>query len=70
VVPGRTPPALHRELFDTVAVILCQYDDGTVRAALGEGEKGVSAIKLTDTVRRGDFDAFSRALVSAPTGSG
>jgi GT2 family glycosyltransferase len=62
-IARRTPPHLHRELFDTVAAILSQYDDVTVHAALREGEKGVLAVQLTDTVARGNFPAFSRALV-------
>jgi hypothetical protein len=69
-VARRTPPARHRELFDAVAPILSQYSPETIRAALREGDKGVSAFRLADALSRRDFGSFTRALAMRPGAAG
>jgi glycosyltransferase involved in cell wall biosynthesis len=65
-VARRSPPALHRELFDAVAPIIAEYEEVTVRTALREGEKGVSTARLAEALVRRDFRAFSGALELRP----
>lgn len=68
-ISRRTPPALHRALFDTLVPIFAQYSESTIATALREGNKGAGAQRLCTAVAHRQYGSFVRALTSRP-GSG
>ena len=68
-ISRRTPPALHRALFDTLVPIFAQYSPAAVNDALREGNKGVTAQRLSTAVVRREYGSFVRVLTAAKPGS-
>jgi glycosyltransferase involved in cell wall biosynthesis len=65
-IARRTPPPLHRKLFDTLVPIFGQYAQVTVANALREGNKGVTAQRLSAAVAKREYGSFVRTLSSRP----
>lgn len=68
-ISRRTPPALHRTLFDTLVPIFAQYSQDAVHAALREGNKGVTAQRLSGALVRREYGSFVRVLTASKPGS-
>ena len=62
-----TPPQLRRRLFDTLVPIFAEYSQPTIAEALREGNKGVTAQRLSAAVAKREYGSFVRALSSRPT---
>ena len=60
-IARRTPPALRRKLFDTLVPIFSEYSQATVASALREGNKGVTAQRLSAAVAKREYGSFVRA---------
>ncbi|HEY9375873.1 MAG TPA: glycosyltransferase family 2 protein [Jiangellaceae bacterium] len=65
-IARRTPPPLHRKLFDTLVPIFSEYSQATVANALREGNKGVTAQRLSAAVAKREYGSFVRTLSSRP----
>ena len=65
-ISARTPPPLRRKLFEILVPIFAQYPPATLARALREGNKGVTAQRLSAAVSKGEFGSFVRTLASRP----
>jgi hypothetical protein len=65
-IARRTPPPLRRKLFDTLVPIFGEYAQATVTNALREGNKGVTAQRLSAAVAKLEYGSFARTLSSRP----
>ena len=65
-IARRTPPSLRRKLFDTLVPIFSEYSQATVASALREGNKGVTAQRLSAAVAKREYGSFVRTLSSRP----
>ena len=65
-IARRTPPPLRRKLFDTLVPIFSEYSHATVANALREGNKGVTAQRLSAAVANREYGSFVRTLSSRP----
>jgi glycosyltransferase involved in cell wall biosynthesis len=65
-IARRTPPPLRRKLFDTLVPIFSEYSQATVANALREGNKGVTAQRLSAAVAKREYGSFVRTLSSRP----
>ena len=61
-----TPPPLRRKLFDTLVPIFAQYPESAIATALREGNKGVTAQRLSTAVAKREYGSFVRVLASRP----
>ena len=61
-IARRTPPLLRRKLFDTLVPIFSQYSPAAVASALREGNKGVTAQRLSAAVAKREYGSFVRTL--------
>jgi glycosyltransferase involved in cell wall biosynthesis len=61
-----TPPPLRRRLFDTLVPIFAEYSQSAITAALREGNKGVTAQRLSAAVAKREYGSFVRTLSSRP----
>jgi glycosyltransferase involved in cell wall biosynthesis len=61
-----TPPPLRRKLFDTLVPIFAEYSEPAVVTALREGNKGVTAQRLSAAVAKGEYGSFVRTLTNRP----
>jgi len=68
-IARRTPSPLRRTLFDTVVPIFAEYSPEAIASALREGNKGVTAQRLSAAVTKREFGSFVRALASRPGSS-
>jgi len=68
-ISRRTPASLHRQLFDTLVPIFAQYSETSINDALREGNKGVSAQRLSAALARQEFGSFVRCLTATRPGS-
>ena len=64
-----TPPPLRRTLFDTLVPIFAAYSERSIATALREGNKGVSAQRLSAAVAKREYGSFVRTLASRPGAS-
>jgi glycosyltransferase involved in cell wall biosynthesis len=67
-IARRTPPQLRRKLFDTLVPIFAAHAEAEIATALREGNKGVTAQRLSTAVAKREYGSFVRAL-STRTGS-
>lgn len=65
-IARRTPPPLRRKLFDTLVPIFSKYSQATVANALRDGNKGVTAQRLSAAVAKREYGSFIRTLSSRP----
>ncbi|HET9646706.1 MAG TPA: glycosyltransferase [Microlunatus sp.] len=65
-IARRTPASLRRSLFETLVPIFAQYSPETITAALREGNKGVTAQRLSWAVAKREYGSFVRALSTRP----
>jgi glycosyltransferase involved in cell wall biosynthesis len=65
----RTPPSLRRRLFDILVPIFAQYSEPSIAIALREGNKGVTAQRLSAAVSKREYGSFARILASQPGSS-
>jgi hypothetical protein len=65
-IARRTPPPLRRKLFDTLVPIFSQYSQAAVARALREGNKGVTAQRLSAAAAKREYGSFVRTLSSRP----
>lgn len=65
-VARRTPPSLRRHLFDTLVPIFAEYSQAAITRALREGNKGVTAQRLSAAVSKREYGSFNRTLSSRP----
>ncbi len=65
-IARRTPPPLRRTLFDTLVPIMAEYSEGAIATALRDGNKGVTAQRLSTAVAKGEYGSFARTLASRP----
>jgi hypothetical protein len=65
-IARKTPPALQRRLFDTLVPIFSRYSPSEIATALREGNKGVTAQRLSAAVAKREFGSFVRTLASRP----
>jgi glycosyltransferase involved in cell wall biosynthesis len=65
----RTPPSLRRKLFDILVPIFAQYSEPSIAIALREGNKGVTAQRLSAAVSKREYGSFARILASQPGSS-
>jgi len=63
-----TPPALRRRLFDTLVPIFAAYSPTAITTALREGNKGVTAQRLSAAVAKGEYGSFVRTLATRSGG--
>jgi hypothetical protein len=68
-IAQRTPPPLRRALFDTLVPIFAKYSEAAVAIAVREGNKGVTALRLSTAVSKGEYGSFARTLASRPGSS-
>ena len=68
-IAQRTPPPLRRALFDTLVPIFAQYPEPAVAMAVREGNKGVTALRLSTAVSKREYGSFARILASRPGSS-
>jgi glycosyltransferase involved in cell wall biosynthesis len=61
-----TPPPLRRRLFDTLVPIFAEYSQTAIATALREGNKGVTAQRLSAAVAKREYGSFIRTLSSRP----
>lgn len=66
-IARRTPPLLRRKLFDTLVPIFAEYSQTAIADALLEGNKGVTAHRLSAAVAEREFGSFVRTLDSRPS---
>ena len=65
----RTPPSLRRKLFDILVPIFSKYTEQSIASALREGNKGVTAQRLSAAVSKREYGSFVRTLASPPGSS-
>jgi glycosyltransferase involved in cell wall biosynthesis len=65
-IARRTPPRLRRTLFDILVPIFAEYSQPSIARALREGNKGVTAQRLSAAVSKREFGSFVRTLASRP----
>ncbi len=65
-IAPRTPTELRRTLFDILVPIFTEYSPQTIARALREGNKGVTAQRLSAAVSKNEFGSFVRTLASRP----
>ena len=65
-IAPRTPPSLRRKLFDILVPIFAQYSEPTIASALREGNKGVTAQRLSAAVSKREYGSFVRTLAGRP----
>jgi glycosyltransferase involved in cell wall biosynthesis len=65
-ISRNTPPSLRRTLFDTVVPIFAEHSEAAIATALREGNKGVTAHRLTAAVAKREYGSFVRTLASRP----
>jgi hypothetical protein len=65
-IARNTPPPLRRALFDTLVPIFSKYSQADIATALREGNKGVTAQRLSTAVAKGEYGSFVRILASKP----
>ena len=65
-IARRTPPALRRRLFDILVPIFAEYSPSETATALREGNKGVTAQRLSAAVAKREYGSFVRTLASRP----
>ena len=65
-ISRRTPPPLRRTLFDILVPIFAEYSQPSIARALREGNKGVTAQRLSVAVSKREYGSFVRALASRP----
>jgi glycosyltransferase involved in cell wall biosynthesis len=65
-IAQRTPPSLRRKLFDILVPIFAQYPEPSIVGALREGNKGVTAQRLSAAVSKREYGSFARTLASRP----
>ncbi len=68
-IAQRTPPQLRRALFDTLVPIFAQYSEAAVAIAVREGNKGMTALRLSTAVSKREYGSFARTLASRPDSS-
>jgi hypothetical protein len=68
-IAQRTPPPLRRALFDTLVPIFAKYSEAAVAIAVREGNKGVTALRLSLAVSKREYGSFARTLASRPGSS-
>jgi glycosyltransferase involved in cell wall biosynthesis len=68
-IARRTPPSLRRKLFDILVPIFGQYSEPSIAIALREGNKGVTAQRLSAAVSKREYGSFARILASQPGSS-
>jgi glycosyltransferase involved in cell wall biosynthesis len=61
-----TPPSLRRRLFDTLVPIFTAYSLDAIATALREGNKGVTAQRLSAAVAKQEYGSFVRTLTRRP----
>jgi hypothetical protein len=66
-ISRNTPPPLRRRLFDTLVPIFAKYSQPDIATALREGNKGVTAQRLSTAVAKREYGSFVRILASKPT---
>jgi glycosyltransferase involved in cell wall biosynthesis len=64
-IARNTPPPLRRRLFDTLVPIFAEYSEETIATALREGNKGVTARRLSAAVAKREYGSFLRTLTSS-----
>jgi glycosyltransferase involved in cell wall biosynthesis len=65
-ISRNTPPALRRRLFDTLVPVFAEYNQTAIATALREGNKGVTAQRLSAAVAKREYGSFLRTLASRP----
>ena len=65
-ISRNTPPPLRRKLFDTLVPIFAEYSEPAIATALREGNKGVTAQRLSAAVAKCEYGSFVRTLASRP----
>jgi glycosyltransferase involved in cell wall biosynthesis len=65
-IARRTPPPLRRALFDTLVPIFAEYSEAAVPIAVREGNKGMTALRLSTAVSKREYGSFARTLASRP----
>ena len=65
-IARRTPPPLRRRLFDTLVPIFAEYSQTAIATALREGNKGMTAQRLSAAVAKREFGSFVRTLANRP----
>ena len=68
-ISRRTPPALRRRLFDILVPIFAEYSESSIAEALREGNKGVTAQRLSTAVSKREYGSFVRIVASSRPGS-
>jgi hypothetical protein len=68
-IAQRTPPPLRRALFETLVPIFANYSEAAVAIAVREGNKGVTALRLSLAVSKREYGSFARTLASRPGSS-
>lgn len=68
-ISRRTPPSLRRALFDTLVPVFAHYPEAAIASALREGNKGVTAQRMSTAVAHRQYGSFVRALESRPGSS-
>jgi glycosyltransferase involved in cell wall biosynthesis len=68
-IARRTPPPLLRTLFDTLVPIFAEYSQAAIADALRDGNKGVTAQRLSIAVAKREYGSFVRTLASRPGSS-
>jgi hypothetical protein len=68
-IARRTPAELRRKLFDTLVPIFAEYSDTAIASALREGNKGVTAQRLSAAVSKREYGSFVRTLAGRPGSS-
>jgi hypothetical protein len=57
---------LRRKLYDILVPIFAQYSEPSIASALREGNKGVSAQRLSAAVSKREYGSFARILAGQP----
>ena len=65
-IARKTPPTLRRKLFDTLVPIFAEYSPPVIATALREGNKGVTAQRLSAALAKREYGSFVRTLASRP----
>jgi hypothetical protein len=65
-ISRRTPPPLRRALFQTLVPIFAEYSSAAIANALRDGNKGVSAQRMSAAVSKRDFGSFAGTLARRP----
>ena len=65
-ISRRVPQQLRRTLFDTLVPIFAEYPQTAITDALREGNKGVTAHRLSLAVAKREYGSFVRTLTNRP----